>query len=1794
MQSPGTKSRDTKRHISSNDDNMARTIIDNHLLYALAILEKWVTTADTDQQIPLVFGRWVDIGQAKRMLQNLCRPASPLLPRFEICSGSVLNGASGAFAGANYTIYLSRELLMGNQDNPEAVIAVILEELGHAIDWKLNAVDAPGDEGEMFANLVQGHEIGPADLKRITAENDRSWVTIESQQLEVEQAITDPVDYHNPGLPQDLTSLSAFIYDRQLVIDFTVTTPFTVGNIEFFLDTDQNQLTGDIRTGYLGGAEYRISAVFNGFLIRDYQLWRLPRSLQELNAVNPEISVFGNPVPIQASTFGSFRLILPLAAIGNPNNIDVIALAHRNLADNVRAIGDRLPNYGVVSTTNQQQPIIRRNNEYSTVTVRDAFGDNTGLAPDLIATSFMTQGDQFQITLFFAQQIDPQVIGIAGAITLDTDRSILTGDIPMGGAIGTWGGDILLTFNFKAGASVIQIQDNSGGAALFGPPQNDGRWRIQGNALILEGSLSLFDAYSIKSTAGQTQYTRIPANGRMYAQVNSVYATQNGFQYDLLTPNSSAVDTKTGEVFESLKWDPSKTVSVTDPVEFGFLSGTDLTQVDAQIVNDSLIVKGFLTSWTPSDLDNLFEIHLDTDMDSTTGFNGADYKVLAYSTSSVNIPIYGLSLEKYTRDGQLQETSVHASLLTYKHGTPGSFTVNLPLQLLGNLGAQLRLIAFTYKHDGAVAGGGGAWIGKELGSFNLSVFKTPFDSSPALYIGLSGSASTTTFAISPGAARQFEGNRGTKPFTFLVTRSGDLGRLNTIDWALIGSSANPAMPSDTGGTIPSGTLVFNPGESVKSIIVNVSGDTQTEPDESFSVALSNASNGAIISTAIATGTILNDDLAINNDNFLNRILLVGQNLSTTGTNIGFSGEWGEPEQRGDIRSAWWSWTAPQSSLVTIDTNQSSFDTYLSVFTGNSVGALVVVAQDDDGGSEPTTASRVSFPAIEGTTYQIAVDGYGNESGNITLNINQTPSTVSSFSIVATNASRMEGNGERTSFTFTINRSGNLTTAAEVSVLVSGTGSNPAVINDFGGGQNIRFPSQIVSFNPNQTSAEVSIDVWGDASFETDETFLVTLTSPNDGTTIGTATAMGTILNDDASNRSPTDLEISRDTVAENSAPNTRIGLFSAFDPDLNESFTFTFVTGTGSTDNALFAIEDNQLKAKETFDFESKRNYTIRVRVTDKDGLFFEKALSISVTDVNENRSGQIRGLKWNDLNGNGIRETSESGLSGMRIFLDANKNGIFDQGEVSTTTNASGQYAFTKLTPATYLVGEVLPAGWQQTWPNTGQKPSFRLLSSTSYEGANANSLVELQFNPVSETVVRSPFYSIGLDVNPLNKDIYAGTISLHRIGTIDGSYTRIGAINSVNGVVYIKSLTFSPDGKLYVFSVDYKLYTINEATAYATEIGSVSSDLECIDFAPDGTLYAASSSLYKLDKATGKVLETIGVIGPTIADIDYAPDGYLYGSDRSTQSLYRISPVNASSTLLGKYTSKIVGVASAPSGEDVPSTFHNIPLQADEVVADINFGNRKNTPTDGDDALIGTAAGDVIDGLAGDDSIAGGAGNDRLTGNVGNDVLAGGLGRDRVFESRNADFTLTNTSLSGNGNDKLRSIELVTLNGGPGPNALNASAFTLGGVTLNGGAGNDMLQGGTSSDRLTGGSGDDTLIGGAKNDTLTGGSGADRFTFNTTTEGIDSITDFRSSHGDKIAISASRFGGGLNAGTLLTAGQFIQGSASVSASNRLIFNPANKKLSFDPDGTGALEAIPLATVNNASLVANDILVIV
>lgn len=97
------------------------------------------------------------------------------------------------------------------------------------------------------------------------------------------------------------------------------------------------------------------------------------------------------------------------------------------------------------------------------------------------------------------------------------------------------------------------------------------------------------------------------------------------------------------------------------------------------------------------------------------------------------------------------------------------------------------------------------------------------------------------------------GNAGTTPFAFAITLSAPSPLTVTVNYATTDGTATVA---DADYQATSGTLTFAPGETTKTVTVLVDGDSKVEPDETFTVALTNPGN-ATITKGIGTGTIRN-------------------------------------------------------------------------------------------------------------------------------------------------------------------------------------------------------------------------------------------------------------------------------------------------------------------------------------------------------------------------------------------------------------------------------------------------------------------------------------------------------------------------------------------------------------------------------------------------------------------------------------------------------------------------------------------------------------------------------------------------------------------------------------------------------------------------------------------------------------------------------------------------------------------------------------------------------------------------
>ena len=91
---------------------------------------------------------------------------------------------------------------------------------------------------------------------------------------------------------------------------------------------------------------------------------------------------------------------------------------------------------------------------------------------------------------------------------------------------------------------------------------------------------------------------------------------------------------------------------------------------------------------------------------------------------------------------------------------------------------------------------------------------------------------------------------------------------------------------------------------------------------------------------------------------------------------------------------------------------------------------------------------------------------------------------------------------------------------------------------------------------------------------------------------------------------------------------------------------------------------------------------------------------------------GVISGMKYKDLNKNGQKDVNETGIGDWLIYMDNDADGFFSDGDISTVTDAEGNYSFSDLLPrlVPYIIREGNVTGWTQTEPGAGSAEQYSI----------------------------------------------------------------------------------------------------------------------------------------------------------------------------------------------------------------------------------------------------------------------------------------------------------------------------------------------------------------------------------------------------------------------------------------------------------------------------------------------------
>ncbi len=324
-----------------------------------------------------------------------------------------------------------------------------------------------------------------------------------------------------------------------------------------------------------------------------------------------------------------------------------------------------------------------------------------------------------------------------------------------------------------------------------------------------------------------------------------------------------------------------------------------------------------------------------------------------------------------------------------------------------------------------------------------------------------------------------EGTGGSLNMTFTVTLASALSAAATVDYATSDGSA--VAGSDY--TATSGTLTFNAGQTSRTFNVPINGDADFEGTEAFAITLSNATGGAGIRDATAEGSIRDDDgLAVANVS-----VTEGTGGTTTATVTVTLTSTASP-----VTVDWT--TADGTALAGQDYAAASGT--LS-FAAGETSKTIEIDITNDALWEANESFRITLSNAAGAPI---VDG----TGSVTIN-NDDARDAPVLSVLG--ARQTEGNGGESVMRFTVGLSYAVLADITVDYATADIGATA--------GLDYTAAAGTLTIVAGQRSAVIDVPILNDALIEGAETFALDLSNPTGGASIGTARALGTIVDDDA-------------------------------------------------------------------------------------------------------------------------------------------------------------------------------------------------------------------------------------------------------------------------------------------------------------------------------------------------------------------------------------------------------------------------------------------------------------------------------------------------------------------------------------------------------------------------------------------------------------------------------------------------------------------------------------------------------
>ncbi|MCZ8066945.1 MAG: VWA domain-containing protein, partial [Microcystis sp. LE17-20D] len=844
-----------------------------------------------------------------------------------------------------------------------------------------------------------------------------------------------------------------------------------------------------------------------------------------------------------------------------------------------------------------------------------------------------------------------------------------------------------------------------------------------------------------------------------------------------------------------------------------------------------------------------------------------------------------------------------------------------------------------------------------------------------------------TLAVSPSSVTE----DGTTNLIYTFTRSGVTTNSLTVNYTLGGTGT---LNTDYTRTETTNTVTFAAGSSTATVTVNPTADATVESNETVILTLAAGTGYTVGTTTAVTGTITNDDVtlpsitlavapaSVTEDGTTNLVytftrsgsttnsLIVNYTLGGTGT---LNTDYTRTGTTNTVTFAAGSSTATVTVNPTADTIVESNETViltLAAGTGYTVGTPNAVTGTITNDDNPGRIQGLKWNDINGNG--VREDLIQGNPPDIVFVIDVSGSTSSPFQGLAVGDVNNDGTA-------------NTRLDAEIAGFIA---LNNRLVSQGLGSARI----SIVSFESSANQRDMNPTISG-----------IQLTT-NPAT--------------DSNNNGIKDVEEILRSLVASGGTNFEIALQKATN-------TLTSIGTTTGNGNVIF-ISDGENNAGGSYSDEVLTLQNAGVKLS-AFGVGTDANIS-NLQVINPSASiftstDQLLGVF--DGLGSGTQSFKEPGLGGVSIYLDLNNNGVLDAGEPTqvtavdnpSTTNIdeAGQYSFTNVQPGTYIVREVVPSGFSQTFPNS---PNYHTVVVGSGQTVNNINFGNTTPSPVT------------LTVNP---------VSVAEDGTTNLVYTFTRTGNLTNAL----TVNYSVAGTA-IFNTDYSqtgAATFTSTTGTITLAAGLSTATLTIDPTADTTIEPDETVILTLASGTGYTVATPNAATGTITNDDFfqlsISDIITVVEGKDSNAIltvtvnnpnpqpitvnYATAPVNATANV--DYTSKTGTITIAPntSTTNITIPILNDNLNEPDEAFTVTLSNAVNAtinPEGGigeviitdtwQSTLTRTLPNNVENlrligsnningtGNAGNNNITGNSGNNQINGGAGIDTLTGGLGAD------------------------------------------------------------------------------------------------------------------------------------------------------------------------------------------------------